>query len=69
MPSGIDNGRCKLTEDDVDYIYHNPHKMTQHQLADIYGIAQSTVNHICRKRRWRHLTDDIDGIQDARASY
>lgn len=54
---GDGNVKAKLTVDDVLYIYRNPDGLTQHNLADIYGISQSAVNHIMKGRTWAHVTE------------
>ena len=53
------NSKCKLTVDDVKYIFTNPDRMTQMQLAAVFGCSQVAVNHIIRQRTWGHVTDGL----------
>ena len=62
---GEKNPRCKLTCEDVKYIFSNPDSLTQMQLAAVYGISQVAVNHIKRQRTWGHITDGLR-LQNAR---
>jgi len=57
--SGTDNPRCKLTIEDVVWIFTNPQKLTQVQLAAVYGISQPSINHILHSRTWRHVTNEL----------
>ena len=54
---GEKNGRAKLREQDVRmiiYIY-KARLFSQLELANLYGIGETTVGHIIYKRSWRHL--------------
>jgi len=55
---GTENFRAKLTEQEVREVYLSDEN--QLKLALKYGVSQSTVNHIKRKRTWAWLTDRID---------
>lgn len=52
---GTGNIRNKLTTEDVLIIYRD-HATTQTELANRYGVSQSTINHIKRGRTWAWLT-------------
>lgn len=56
---GEKNIKSKLTEADVRVIYLCLDK-TQQQLAELYHVQQSTINHIKRGRTWRCLTSKLD---------
>ncbi len=56
---GEKNIKSKLTEADVKAIYLCKDK-TQHQLAEIYHVQQSTINHIKKGRTWKWLTAKLD---------
>lgn len=55
---GTNNFKNKLSEDDVKFIYLNE-DMTQQQLADRFGVKQSTINHIKNNRTWVWLTSKL----------
>jgi DNA invertase Pin-like site-specific DNA recombinase len=52
-PVGIAHGRAKLTEQDVYIIRAAPG--SQQAIADQYGVKQTTISSIKRRRIWRHL--------------
>lgn len=55
---GIKNIKAILNEHQVKKIYQN--KTTkQKELANMYGVSQSTINHIKTGRTWRWLTKDL----------
>lgn len=56
---GEKNIKSRLTEADVKEIYLCDNK-TQQQLAEQYGVQQSTINHIKKGRTWRWLTAKLD---------
>lgn len=51
----------KLTPNTVAEIYHQLiyGKLTQAELADIYGVHQSTISDINRGKRWGNLTKEL----------
>ena len=56
---GEKNFKAKLKSEDVVDIYLCE-DMTQQQLAEKYGVNQSTINHIKKGRTWRWLTAKLD---------
>lgn len=54
---GSKHGMSKLTEDQAVEIRRRyaAGGVTQQQLADEYGLRQSTISMICSKRNWKHL--------------
>lgn len=52
---GTKNFKNKLTEQDVLEIFSDT-KATQQELAERYGVSQSTINHIKKSRTWAWLT-------------
>ena len=52
---GEANFKNKLNRKDVMEIFTNTER-TQQELADHFGISQSTVNHIKKGRTWAWLT-------------
>ncbi len=56
---GEKNFKAKLKSEDVAKIYLCE-DMTQQQLAEKYGVNQSTINHIKKGRTWRWLTAKLD---------
>jgi hypothetical protein len=57
MPRGERHGRAKLTEDDVRAIRrrHAAGGISQQSLADEYGVKQTVVSQIIRRKRWAHV--------------
>jgi hypothetical protein len=51
---GSDNGYSKLTEADVRTIRAS--RATQEALAYLYGVAQTTISSIRRRKTWRHVS-------------
>lgn len=55
--TGIENGRAKLTEDDVLNIremYDN--KLTVKEINNMYSyISYSQINRICKRETWKHI--------------
>lgn len=47
--------RSKLTDADVLAIRANPDGLTQHQLAERYGINRANVSMIITRKTWKHL--------------
>ena len=56
--AGEKNVKAKLSRSDVIAIYKDGTK-TQQQLAEAYGVTQSTINHIKKGRTWAWLTKDL----------
>lgn len=54
---GERNGRTKITTDQAAYIRENPDRLKGRQLAEKFGIAQSTVSYIRSDslRSWKYL--------------
>jgi hypothetical protein len=54
---GQDNAATKLTEDQVREIRsaYVPYKVSQQQLAERYGVAQTLISAIIRKEIWQHI--------------
>lgn len=55
--SGSGHGNTSLTEADVREIRHRyaTGGVTQKTLADEFGMTQAGINHIIRRRSWRHV--------------
>jgi hypothetical protein len=51
------NGNSKLTEEDVITIRgrYASNQANQYQLAEEYGVTQSAIGSIVRKKTWRHV--------------
>lgn len=60
---GEKNIKSKLSEADVKEIFLCTDK-TQQQLAEIYHVQQSTINHIKKGRTWEWLTSKLKKEQD-----
>lgn len=54
---GERQGKSKLTDDDVRFIRSQSDVMTQTALAEMFGIRQSTIWVIIRRRAWSHVQD------------
>lgn len=54
---GERQGNAKLTDDDVRFIRSQADAMTQTALAEMFGIRQSTIWVIIRRRAWAHVED------------
>lgn len=52
---GVDQWQAKLTEDDVRYIRSAKGTVFQRDLAERYGVSQSTISKIQRKANWAWL--------------
>jgi hypothetical protein len=54
---GETNTNSKLTEQDVIEIrgLYAVGTITQYALANVYGVAQSTINRIINREKWAHL--------------
>jgi hypothetical protein len=57
MPQGIRHPRytARLTEDQVREIRNRWPGTTQQALANEYGVALMTINHILHRRTWAHI--------------
>lgn len=53
QPRGETNGNAKLTQEQVIQIKSNPNKLTQYQLADLYGVKRPCIAKIQRGKIWR----------------
>lgn len=53
QPKGESNGKAKLTQQQVDEIRANVNKMTQYQLAELYGVKRPCIAKIQRGKIWR----------------
>jgi len=51
---GASHGRAKLTEDQVREIFVSSE--TQRELAQKYGVSQTTIHFIKSGRNWSHIT-------------
>lgn len=52
--NGINNGKAKLTEDQVIEIRKNP-SASRVKLANQYGVSETTIREIIKNRSWTHL--------------
>jgi len=53
QPRGETNAKAKLTQYQVDEIRKNANKLTQYQLADMYGVKRPCIAKIQRGKIWR----------------
>mgnify|MGYP002073545928 CR=1 FL=1 len=54
--SGAENGRAKLTDDQVREIRILARQFSQTHVAKMFGVDQSTVGYIVRGKTWRCVT-------------
>ncbi len=54
-PVGEDHFSAKLASRDVAFIKRHRGKITMIEMADQFGVHESTVNDICAGRTWRHI--------------
>lgn len=60
---GEENGRALLNDDQVVEIYKRLQKGERSiDLALEFGVEQTTIGKIKRKRLWKHITDSLDDI-------
>lgn len=60
---GVNNGRALLTEDQVREIYLSLlDGESSIVLAKLYGVEQTTIGNIKRRRLWKHITGDLPVI-------
>lgn len=60
---GVDSGVAKLTEDQVKYILNYPWRRKLHkELAAELGVAVTTVNHVRRRKSWKHIESPSDKL-------
>jgi hypothetical protein len=52
---GEQNGRAKLTADQVRYIRANPDKLTNTRLAAKLGVSTLAIHHVVHHITWRHI--------------
>lgn len=50
------NGRSKLKEDEVRYIYQNKDKFSTRYFSDKFNVSMSTVRDIKNNKKWVHIT-------------
>lgn len=53
------HGLTKLTNKDVIYIYINPDKKTNKQLANIFNVDSNMISRIWNNHTWKHITKDL----------
>jgi hypothetical protein len=58
--SGSKNNASVLNEKQVIEIYNLKGKMEHLKIAEIYGVARTTVTQIMCKINWKHITDKQD---------
>jgi len=58
QPRGIAHYRAKLTEDNVQEIsrLYATKKFSQRELALQFDVSQTTISHIIRRKKWKHVT-------------
>lgn len=56
---GSKNNQSKLNEEKVIEIYKLKGKMKHNNIAEIYGVARTTITQIMSQINWKHLTDKI----------
>lgn len=61
VPTGIDAGMSKLTEDQVRYIIAHP-EFTGSELGNKFGVNRVTINYIRAGKTWR----DVTGLKEVR---
>jgi hypothetical protein len=52
---GEGNGNAKFTNEMIKAIRWSKGKITERELAEIYGVHFSTINRILNYKTWRHL--------------
>jgi hypothetical protein len=52
---GQDHSQAKLTADDVENIRANEMNLTQRELGEIFGVSQTLISHIIRRKIWSHV--------------
>lgn len=55
-PIGEKNPQAKLSPSDIQEI-RQIKKLTQKQIADLYGVSKSSIGFIQNKKRWGHIPD------------
>ena len=53
---GEQNGRAKLTADQVRYIRANQNKLSHAKLAKALGVSTLAIHHVVHNITWRHIT-------------
>jgi hypothetical protein len=60
-PKGMENGRAKLTDNDVRFIrfYYRPRSKVygRDQLARMFGVSEMTIYEILNREKWAHVLD------------
>jgi len=59
QPRGEQNGKAKLTSEQVDEIRENANGLTQYQLADLYGVKRPCIAKIQRGKIWSLHTPNV----------
>lgn len=60
---GVNNGRALLTEEQVKEIYLSLlDGESSIVLSKLYGVEQTTISNIKRRRLWKHITGDLPVI-------
>ena len=54
---GTDNHNAKLTDENVRNIRKEYGMKTQGVLAEEYGVSQSTISNVTRRKKWKHVED------------
>ena len=57
--SGAEHHFAKLTNEQVVYIRENPDGLNQYELAEKFGVQQSTISEIQRGKKYRHVVGSI----------
>lgn len=52
---GVKNGNAKLNPEKVKAIRKSAGKITQEELAEIYGVDRSTIANIIYNKTWKHV--------------
>lgn len=52
---GSKNGYAKLTEEDVKIIRTLRPGLTFREIGERFGVTSSTIEHVVRRRKWKHV--------------
>lgn len=53
------HGHTKLKNEQIEYIYINPDKKTNMELANIFNVNRNVISKIWNHRTWIHITKDL----------
>jgi hypothetical protein len=53
---GENHGSAKLTQKDVRYIFLNPDKLLQRELAELFNVGHVAIHNIQKGKRWQSVT-------------